>query len=413
MIQSSHNTELRAMPFGRKAGYSSMRSIMDHSGRTVFVSGFGDIQTAARSHHISATFAYGIHPEDIKPTTTGGGTVSESDSLMNVSVTGAGQTAQAQSHESVIYKPGYDCEAIFTAGFTSVMAGTDIIQKIGPQDSQNGYAIGLEDGQLYVERFYNGVQADKLMQADFNTDPIDGEGPTAFKILPDNINLYRIQWGYLGIYPAFFEVYGGAQKGWIPFHVLDNVNKTTILQITNPHLPITSYVSSTVAGAATIKSGSWHGGSIGGVTERKDMRPFAAEATKTIAATTEVPILSVKVEPTFNSKVNRLPLDLFLLSVAADGNKPCLFKVYKNATVIGGTYNDVSAGLSFAKVNKTATSITGGEFFTTISTSKSGSDKLMGDVGDLRIHPDESFTVTAYSAQTSDIIGALSWGEAK
>jgi hypothetical protein len=101
---------------------------------------------------------------------------------------------------------------------------------------RNGLSITdqneLSDGNPFDDRKYWTI---KIPRDKFNGDPLNGNGPSGWNIQPDNVTMYKIEFGWYGAIGARFYVYvpqgnGGAR--WITVHtlVLENSLGTPCLQ---------------------------------------------------------------------------------------------------------------------------------------------------------------------------------------
>ena len=97
-------------------------------------------------------------------------------------------------------------------------------------------------------------------------------------------------------------------------------------------------------------------------------------------------------------------------SVVSEGTKPVTFKIYRNGTIVGGTFSDHETDVSVIEKNTTNT-ITGGDIEVGTATGKSGSKDL--DLEHLRmdLHKNDSYTITALSANASDVSTIITWRE--
>ena len=111
-----------------------------------------------------------------------------------------------------------------------------------------------------------------------------------------------------------------------------------------------------------------------------------------------------------NSVVNRIESVLLHWSVVSDGTKSVIYRIYKNATIVAGTFADHESGISVMEVNTTNT-ITDGSVHLGTTTSKEDSKDL--DIEHLRmdLHKTNSYTITAESANASDVSTILTWRE--
>lgn len=418
IIQVSTNTELRSLPFGRKAGYSAYRSLMDQAGRVQNIGGFGDAQVGERLHDIVINFQYGYFTDQLNIATANGGTIDNDKSMIRLTATNAGDLVDIESKNAIIYRSGYDAQTMFTAAFTTFEGVADVIQRIGAFDTQDGFFIGAKDNQLSIGRYKGGVLEDEIVQDNFSQDKLDGTGTSGFKIDITKLNIFRIQYGYLGILPITFEVFGGDQVGFIPFHTIDLTNKQLDTSIENPNLPITMHcevVSGNPGVPVELRSASWYGGSIGSNLTLGDLIYFGVKNTLALGLVgAELPILGIRNKTTFRSKINRLRIDMTYFSFFSDGNKPVAFDVYLNPTLTGAIWADVDTNNSVVEVTKNSdTTWTDGRYIGSMLLDKVGGTFIQFATSEVRLSPGDVVFFVAQSTSNSDIAISARWGEAR
>jgi len=379
----------------------------DYAGRQSQASLFGDLQTAHRHDEINIIFTYDVSDYNTHTTTTGLGAVSSNDSQALVSTGGIG-TATLESREHIAYQSGHDNYALFTAAFiTPTTAG---FQKIGPYTGTDGYWIGFINQQFGVGREKNGTETFTAQTA-FNLDKLDGTGSSHFTIDTTKMNIFRVNYGYLGVMTVIFEIYCGKAIGWVPFHYIDVLNTQVANIIDSPYLPIRSEVKSTNATTTQIRSGSWSAGYTGTSRSPKSNRLFAIENEKTISAGVKTCIASLKPVTTFKTKANVISSIINQLSVATDGTKTVKINLLLNAT-IGGTpvYNTVDAD-STVTFDIAGTTVTGGRLIGSWVLGKADSFNIDLLNTHLIFREGDVVTISAESTNSNLVDAAITWGE--
>lgn len=419
IVKVPQNTELRTMPFGRKAGYASYRAAMDQAGRTQNLGIFGDAQVAQRNHHVSLNFNYGYFLDSLEVEVDGSGTITEEGALLVATVTNLADHASAHSKAAILYQSGFDAQCMFTAAFTKILPewGITADQHIGPHDGDDGFVVACESDELAIERYKGGVLVEDVEQEDFNLDTLDGEGVSGFTIDIEKLNIYRIQWGYLGIAPAIFEVYGGALHGWIPFHIIDLTNQIVDTHINNAYLPVSIHIeilSGTPPVPLTLKTASWYGGTLGGDRGHHDLTHFGAQNTISLPAT-GVPqqLIALRNKTLFRGATNRLRADILYFSFSADGNKSVSFDMYVDATLTGAIWNDVEANESIMELAVNPYTRANGRYIGSVKLNKVGSQIVEFPLSSIHLEHDDLFCIEAQSASGSSVAVAVRWGEAR
>lgn len=393
-------------------GNGEFISLADSAGRTPSYGIFGDTTIGERISHISISFAYNNSVSSLRTAVTanGGGVTNSAALLIASSSTATNGTVEIESLDAIRYIPGHDAFALFTAIFTTPKA--DSYQRIGPMITSDGFFIGFSGTSFVVGRRKGSVET---TESTLNLDPLDGTGPSQFKIDFTKNNIFRIAWGYLGIAPVFFEVYGGYDTGWIPFHVIDLTNVATGTHHNIPYLPIKIEVGNTGNNTAmTVSSGSWSGGVIGAASMDAADRHYAASNNK--AVTVETNIISLKNAATFQSKTNRVRVKINSVSMAAtnSGNNTASIKVYLNTTLGGSpSYTDVSTADSIVSYDIAGTTITGGTLKAVYGLGASGEMlKEYGDQDTMFLYPGDVLTFACVpTGGTATTLIGINWSE--
>lgn len=393
-------------------GNGEFISLADCAGRAPFYGVFGETITGEKHSHLAINFAYNNSVSSLRTAVTanGGGITNSAALLVASTSTASNGTAEQESLDVIRYAAGHDSYALFTAKFTTPKANS--YQYIGPMITSDGFFVGYNGTSFVVGRRKSSSQT---TTSTFNMDPLDGTGASQFKIDYTKLNIFRISWGYLGIAPIFFEVYGGYDTGWVTFHVMDLSNTSTGTHHDIPYLPIKVEVGN--AGNTSdmsVSTGSWSGGIIGSSISHTADRHYAATSSKSI--TTLANVITLKNATTFASKTNRVRVSLDSLSVAAtnSGSNITTVYVYKNTTLGGSpSYTDVSASDSIVSYDTAGTTLTGGILKAVYCLGNNGQMiKEYGNIDALYIYPGDILTVSAVtSAGTSTVIVGVNWSE--
>lgn len=329
----------------------------DASGRDSFNSIFGDRYTAVRKPKFSYNFNYGLNRKRNYVTETNGGTISNDVNLVTLQTgTNSAGVARFQSFESLRYAPGRDAEMMFTAIFTSGV--TNSYQRIGLFDDYDGFWVGYQGNKFGVGVRKSGVDI-FVERANFNVDKIDGSSETGFVYDPTKMNIFRINYGYLGIAPAFFQIYTGSKTGWITFHIHDVVNKQAYTHINKPYLPArVEVINSGNTTNIKFQCGSIYAGVIDG---SGDFVPSSREYTyKTIktglTSATNGLLLIFNNKETFQGTPNKIEDLLLKIGLSTDGTKNVNVSMYRLASVPTGTnFVDIDTEASNTAISTTGT----------------------------------------------------------
>ena len=192
-----------------------------------------------------------------------------------------------------------------------------------------------------------------VAQADWNKDPMDGTGPSQMTLAHTNLNVYAVQFQFLGAGVIRYFVEGDVSGCFILVHQVDYTNNNIVPSVRNPSLPSCLMVKNTSNTTDIImKSGSvgiFSEGPVGNMG-----LPGGAGGAQT-TVTTEEMVFAFHMPPVFNSIQNRIIAEPRLLSLSSDGTKDVTFKFYNNPVLAGSpVFADVNPGNSSVQSSSTA-----------------------------------------------------------
>jgi hypothetical protein len=229
---------------------------------------FGSPVVASKYNQIEIDFNTAPGATFVTNTTTTGGTITQANgqTVYNVNTTTTAQ-AKTVSVQSLVYRPGNESYAMFTASFTNVV-NTGTYQRIGLYDANNGFFVGFEGRFFGITKRTAGVDT-FVSQANFNGDKLDGASGSKFTrdgaleaINFGFSNLFRIRFGWLGSASIFYEVMS-PDGNWVTFHTIKQPNLATAPSLTNPNLPMTLDLNKNGAAsgiALTMTTTCWSAG---------------------------------------------------------------------------------------------------------------------------------------------------------
>lgn len=382
----------------------------DTTGRNGLNTIFGDRVTASRFLNFSSIFAYGIDTRKFIDDSASTGSYSFEGNLLKLSTgTATDGIGALESKAGVRYRTGRDAEILFTARYSTGQPNSH--QLVGLFDNITGLAIGYVNENFGVVLKRDGV-IDFIPQSDFNTDKVNGNSVSEFDINPNNINIFRISFGYLGSASIVFEVYGGMHIGWIPMHVIDVTNSRLETHINSPYLPVRyEVVNSGNSTDLAVYCGSVMVGVIHD-SERAISDSSSREFTvskRNIPTSADVEeILGVfHNKATFNEIKNRIISKLILMTTTTDGTKAVEFSVKKlKVDVTDGTPEDISQNSILEEIvggTVTQTNLDNAEVLLTFETGSVDSFyKELGNIN-IQLYPDEYVVITAFSTNASEI----------
>lgn len=377
---------------------------------------FQDRQVGTRVPYILAQFQYNIADKDVRVETIGDGSVTQSISQAIVfSGNNANSSVLIESVNSVRYQPGAEAYALFTAAFTEG-GKININQTAGlVNDNADGFFLGYV-GESFIVGVLDNGKYKTYNESTFN-DRLDGTGDSGCNLDKSNLIIYKISFGWLGIAPVQYEVFCGADIGWVNFATIDMTNTMQGTINSNPVLPIHMHIKKgNTLENATIKTASWNAGIVDGGTSEDKVNPasrfFSQSNTKTIGSNTLTSIITINSTNIFFGKVNRVETVLNFFSVSSEGTKPVTISILKNCDLDGTqVWVDKDVNNSVISYDITSTTITNCENIMDIQIQKEDSIKERLEGLGINLLPGETLTIAAQSATTAKIISSLRWEE--
>lgn len=387
-------------------------AIISIIGAQVPSTAFGDVRSAEILPIVGWTFNYNINSDLINTTLTGSGTVSASDS-MSIIETGptSNSTAKIETIKALRYTPGLGALIRFTAVFTTGIQNST--QIIGIGDDLDGFFFGYNGTSFGILRRQNGTD-NWIPQSSWNTDKFDGTGFSLVTLNPTQGSVYTIQYQWLGFGDIRFFIENPTTGEPTLVHIIRYSNAYTIPSIMNPTLPIMAQViNSTNSNNIVLKTSSAIGIVEGNGNTNSLVTRNSFSNTKIGIGNTETSIFSLQNKSIFQSKLNRVRVQLDMISFLGSANQIIIFSVVKN-TILGGApvFIDISTDTSVIAVDTDGTTLVGGITILTFAFNGPGSTQVPLQDLDIQINPGETFTFSAKSTSaTTDVSIAVSWKE--
>lgn len=363
-----------------------------------------------REDFINVQFQYNLpvndDTSDIIGSTDGTGTLGHSDSMAELTTTGAGRASLA-SRDSIRYYPGHEFAAEMTALAATPPVEGKIYWGIGDMEGVgDAMAFGYDGPEFGIFIRRDGVEV-FTPKSEFS----DGAG---VEVDPAKLNLWVFRGGWYGVLPLQFGVYHNGR--YVLLHEYDITNKDTKPHLSNPTLPMFLEINSTVNDPyLTAQSASWRGGITGPIPagSRADRVQSHSVIGRSITGGVETPVITIKNSTSFQGKVNHVRVRYGTVALSVDGNKPVVWRVVKNPTIVGPTYNSKNPDTSVIEYDTTAASISGGTEIGGTVMGKISTIRINLFEGDvtLPVYPGETITLTAESTSSSEVSVFFRWIE--
>ena len=254
------------------------------------------------------------------------------------------------------------------------------------------------------------------VQSSWNTDKMDGTGPSGVTLDPTKGNVYQIQYQWLGFGQIRFFIEHDTNGEFELVHTIDYANANTTPSILIPTLPLHMMARN----AANTSDLVMFSSSMAGFIEGKETNiwpvrhSFAAEDAD-VDELTEQPVASIRNNIVYQGRENRTRIWIKFVEIgASSGNKPVKIRIDINSALTSSAFAALDADDSVVATDSTATALTGGEAQFTL-TLNSG-DRQLVDLSseEFIIGPGTVFTVSAQqtaSGTNSTVDVSINWVE--
>jgi hypothetical protein len=172
--------------------------------------------------------------------------------------------------------------------------------------------------------------SNNVAQANWDNQPFTGFDPT-------QLNLYQVEFGYLGVANIKFSIYNPNTGLYEEVHSIKWANNYSVTNFGNPDLKIgwTAASLGSTGTNLTVTGGSGMGAIQG--SETKERTTHSETASKAGITTTAQNVLTLKNRITYGDQFNLGSFSLVSISVDNDHNKGAVVQLLKNAVVAGTT----------------------------------------------------------------------------
>jgi len=167
-----------------------------------------------------------------------------------------------------------------------------------------------------------------VAQGSWNHDTFDGTGPSGYTLAPANLNLYQVDFGYLGAANICYRIYNPNTGRFELAHCIERAGSETTPILQNPTLRL-GYSAASLGSTGTnlIVTGASMCAYQVGVVEPREL-PHARIATAQVATGNWEEILTIRVQGEFTDRVNLREVIPQIARFAVDGTKPAEVGVF-------------------------------------------------------------------------------------
>ncbi len=268
--------------------------------------------------------------------------------------TASGDYLYRESKRVFSYQPGKSLQVMQTFVFSP--AKQNLRQRVGYFSTHNGVYLELDNSAVSIVKrtFASGeVTEIRIPQSQWNIDTLLGDGKTdlLLDLTKVQIMFSEYEWLGAGSVRVGFVINGVA----ITVHRFDHANIVNTVYLTTATLPVRYEIENTgvTSSSSTLKQICVSVISNGGY-DKKTIPHIVSRSTATSVGTSPEPIVSIRMAPGRTDSVI-IPSEINALPTTDD---TFIIRIYKNATIVGGTWSLESNGN--VERNTTATSMSGG-----------------------------------------------------
>jgi hypothetical protein len=238
---------------------------------------------------------------------------------------------------------------------------------------------------------------------------MDGNGPSKMVLDHTKLNVYSIEYQWLGAGEIDFKVEDEETGKLIDVHRVKFANSDTEPSTFNPSFPIEMKIVKT-SGTEDIRMKS---ASMSGFVEGKNIILGPTNNTGgSTTATSETAIFNLRNKTTYVGVTNRVRAYLRNLSLANDKNQLATITVYRNATLSGvASWSDINGDDSVMEVDTVQTYVSGGNNLFSTTVSKDSGGHFDFGTEEFAIRPGDVITVTINGSGAGTAAGTLAWQE--
>lgn len=316
---------------------------------------------------------------------------SETDDSNLILHAGTTATSNAAIRSRTIspYEAGFGAVGIWTSAWPDGSAiGTDLF--IGLLNEDDGFGVGFKDADWGILHRRAGSEVSFTLPANFRIDPLDGTGSSKFTIDTTKLNVFHVQYGFLGAVGPLYSLITDRLE-LIPFHFDTRVNTSTQVVLRDAQLPIRAETTRR-SGTADFRlmSGSWSAGSLGPLLIRH--RKFTDSAS-VIATTTETSMLIIRNKRTHHGLIGRAPIRLISMYVSNISGSDVTVRIRRNSTFTGvPTFTDKDSLNSVTEISTDALPVLSGKVEQFIPVPADFAFRAELRMDELELLPGDSYT---------------------
>lgn len=294
---------------------------------------------------------------------------------------------------------------------TDQIGSTIIISALSDGAKSGTYSFSSSTATGTIAQNTAGVTktSDFVAQNDWNQNTLSSwETP----LNPQNGNVYRIKYQYLGFGDIVYEVEDPEIGDFVEVHKIKYANNNTLTSLSNPSLRFGMY-SANITNTTSITTRCSSVAMFVEGTPVKTRNPRADKNTQTITTSAYTNIISIKNRTTYNYKNNQVEIEPILLTIANESTKNLRIELRGNPTFSGETnFSEIGTNLVSLK-DTTANTVTGGRLLGAFTVGGGGSEVIDLTLLQISVPPTLTISISGQltSGSSSPATATLTWYE--
>lgn len=280
----------------------------------------------------------------------------------------------------------------------------------------NGYVVGYNGTTFGFHRFHNNALVTVAQSA--WDDPMDGTGTSGMTLDQTKINVYEIQYQYLGAGAVRLFIESDTTGDFVLVHTIQYTNANVTPSTENPNFRFHIHVNNLATSSNIVIKSSSYAYFVEGHTTLIELHQpeNSSDIQSTGSITTRLAVFTIRNKTTYQSKANLI--DVLLLHFGASieasaANNLGNIALIKN-TVLGGSpsYSDINTTDSVVEIDTAGTTVTGGKVLLAVPLAGKN-DKIIENIVNLKIilNPGETITMAGVSANSATVNAEILWRE--
>lgn len=324
---------------------------------------FGKVQVSEQAILDQYVCSFDVLPMLYHDVTVGGGTIAhepESKGVVLSCGTASGDKAQRTTHKYHQYQPGISQLIQFT-GALGDYGKTGVVRRMGYYDDDNGVFFEMNETtfNLVVRSSSSGSLVEtRIPQSQWNGDKGDGTGLSGVLLDPTKVNIYWIDFQWLGAGTVRFGVMADGQR--LTLHSQRHANTLPHTYMGSGSLPL-RYEQENISAAGSTSEMRIFCAVVATEGEYSPrLQPESASVSKSVTVTTPVAMIGLRSAQTFKTLDNRISLYPRDVSVFNGADKAVVVEVVAGDVQATAGAWAAKGGNSSAEINDTASGFTGG-----------------------------------------------------